>query len=220
MCSWSIWGLQSLRAHQGEDVGGLVGEPGEHEAAAQAVAELEDGLRLRPARDAEAPHRLAHALQRGALRELLQLQGSPALSALLPGPSCHPSETNRPPGSDPDSKSAIQSDATRAAQHGANCRLRQPITPMWLQFCSASPQPCHQDAGTLRMHRMGALPPPASPQDMMRSTVCGPPALAGPAGGPELWFQTVLGDGCERCQRDVYLPLRRAMRTEPDRGSG
>ena len=59
-------------------MGGLVGEPGKDEAAAQAVAELQDGLRLRFARDAEAPHRLPHAFQRGALWELFQLQGSPA----------------------------------------------------------------------------------------------------------------------------------------------
>ena len=73
-----------VRSYQGEDVGGLVGEPRKHEAAAQAIAELQDGLRLRSARDAEAADRFPHALQRGALRELLQLQGSPALSALLP----------------------------------------------------------------------------------------------------------------------------------------
>ena len=61
-------------AHQGKDVGRLVGEPGKDEAAAQAVAELQDGLRLRLARDAEAADRAPHALQRGPLRELLQLQ--------------------------------------------------------------------------------------------------------------------------------------------------
>lgn len=73
--------LKGLEAHQGEDVGGLVGEPGEDEAGAQAVTELQDGLRLRFSRNAKAPHRAPHALKRRPLRELLQLR-SPTPSAM------------------------------------------------------------------------------------------------------------------------------------------
>ncbi len=62
--------------HQGQDVRRSVGEPGKDEAAAQAVAQLQDGLRLRFACDAETPDSLPHALQRGALRKLFQLPGA------------------------------------------------------------------------------------------------------------------------------------------------
>ena len=64
---------EDREAHKSQDVGCLVGKPGKDEAAAEAVAELQDGLRLRLACDAKAAHRPAHALQRRAFRELLQL---------------------------------------------------------------------------------------------------------------------------------------------------